>query len=163
MVTMNWGQFAKASPELAALGRERFEARELCMLGTLRAGGWPRISPCELDLVGDELLLGMMWQSPKARDLLRDNRCVLHSCTSNRDGTEGDFKLYGRARDEHDPQIHEAYRAAVRSRIDWEPTGQFHLFAIEVSSAGFVIFSPDSYAIAWDPELGTRRWNQRLE
>jgi pyridoxamine 5'-phosphate oxidase-like protein len=163
MVAMNWAQFAKASPELAALGRQRFEARELCMLGTLRANGWPRISPCELDFVAEELLLGMMWQSPKARDLLRDDRCVLHSCTSNKDGTEGDFKLYGRARDEHDRAVHDAYRAAVRKRIDWEPTGSFHLFAIEVDSAGFVVFSPESYAMAWDPARGTRRWNQRLE
>jgi hypothetical protein len=88
------------------------------MLGTLRRNGWPRISPCELDLVGDELLLGMRWQSPKARDLLRDDRCVLHNCTSHRDGTEGDFKLYGRARDEQDPALHEANRGAVRARLD---------------------------------------------
>jgi hypothetical protein len=163
MRAMNWGAFAAASPELAALGRERFERRELCMLGTLRPNGWPRISPCELDLVGDELLLGMMWQSPKARDLLRDDRCVVHSCTSDRNGTEGDFKLYGRARDEHDPSVRDAYRAAVRARIDWEPTDPFHLFAIAVESAGFVIFSPESYAMAWDATRGTRRWNQRLE
>ena len=133
------------------------------MLGTLRLGGWPRISPCELDFVGDELLLGMMWESRKARDLLRDARCVLHSCVCNRDGTEGDFKLYGRARDEHDPAIHRAYRAAVRARIDWEPSGPFHLFAIEVESAGFVIYAPERYGMAWDPARGTRRWEQRLE
>lgn len=133
------------------------------MLGTLRRNGWPRISPCELDLVAEELLLGMMWQSPKARDLLRDDRCVLHSATSSREGTEGDFKLYGRARDVHDPQLRDAYRAAVRARIDWEPTGPFHLFAIEVESAGFVIFSPERYGMAWDPARGTRRWEQRLE
>jgi Pyridoxamine 5'-phosphate oxidase len=160
---VNWAAFEQASPRLAALGRERFEDRELCMLGTLRANGWPRISPCELDFVGGELLLGMMWQSPKARDLLRDDRCVLHSCTSDRNGAEGDFKLYGRARDQQDATIRDAYRAAVRARIDWEPTGPFHLFAIEVESVGFVIFAPDRYAMSWDPARGTRRWDQRLE
>ena len=90
------------------------------MLGTLRPTGWPRISPCELDLVDGELLLGMMWQSPKARDLLRDDRCVLHSCTSDRAGSEGDFKLYGRARDVEDPATRDAYRKAVKARIDWD-------------------------------------------
>jgi hypothetical protein len=160
---VNWGEFASVAPELAALGRERFEGRELCMVGTLRRNGWPRISPCELDFVGDELLLGMMWQSPKARDLLRDDRCVLHSATSTREGTEGDFKLYGRARDERDPGLHEAYRAAVRARIDWEPSGPFHLFAIEVESAGFVIFGSEMYAMVWEPEKGTRRRDQRRE
>lgn len=160
---MNWGEFSRASPELAALGWERFARHELCMLGTIRRGGDPRISPCELDLVGEELMLGMMWQSPKARDLLADNRCVLHSCTSSRMGTEGDFKLYGRARDIQEEHTREAYRAAVRARIDWEPTGDFHLFAIEVESAGFVVFGQDRYGMAWDPDRGTRRWKQREE
>jgi hypothetical protein len=160
---VNWAEFARASPELAALGRERFERRELCMLGTLRRAGWPRISPCELDFVDEDLLLGMMWQSPKARDLLRDARCVLHSCVCNRDGTEGDFKLYGRGREERDPETHKAYRDAIRARIDWEPGGPFHLFAIDIESVGFVIFSPERYGMAWDPAGGTRRWEQRLE
>ena len=161
---MNWHQFAEASPELAALGRERFEGRELCMLGTLRANGWPRISPCELDFVDGELLLGMMWQSPKARDLLRDDRCVLHSCTSDRLGNEGDFKLYCRARDLQDSGTRAAYRTAVRARIDWEPSDPFHLFAVDIQSAGFVTFTNDApYGMAWDPDRGTRRWTQRLE
>jgi hypothetical protein len=161
---MNWDEFAKASPELAALGRERFEGRELCMLGTLRANDWPRISPCELDFVGGELLLGMMWQSPKARDLLRDDRCVLHSCTSDRLGDEGDFKLYCRARDLQDPATRAAYRKAVRARIDWEPSDPFHLFAVDIQSAGFVTFTNDEpYGMAWDLDRGTRRWTQRLE
>ena len=160
---MDWGSFAQASPELAALGRERFERQELCMLGTLRPNGWPRISPCELDFVDGELLMGMMWQSPKARDLLRDHRCVLHSCTTDRNGGEGDFKLYGHARDVQEASVRDAYRAALRARIDWEPTGPFHLFAVDVMSAGFLMFGDDRYGLAWDPQRGTRRWKQRAE
>ena len=160
---MNWKSFANASPELAALGRERFERQQLCMVGTIRRNGWPRISPCELDFTGDELMLGMMWQSPKARDLLRDPRCVLHSCTSDRLGTEGDFKLYGQARDLQDTAARDAYRAAIRARIDWEPEGSFHLFAIDVDSAGYVVFGEQRSALAWDQSGGTRRRSQRLE
>lgn len=160
---MNWEAFAAASPDLAALGKERFQRQELCMLGTLRLGGWPRISPCELDFVQDELLLGMMWKSPKALDLLRDDRCVLHSCTANRMGTEGDFKLYGRARGQEDESVRAAYRAAIRARIDWEPPGPFHLFSVDIESAAFLIFGQDAYGMAWDPAAGTRRWEQRLE
>jgi hypothetical protein len=160
---MNWESFATASPELAALGRERFERQQLCMMGTIRPNGWPRISPCELDFVGDELMLGMMWQSPKARDLLRDPRCVLHTCTSDRLGTEGDFKLYGRARDVRDSTTRDAYRVAIRARIDWEPQDPFHLFAIDVESAGYVVFGEQRFALAWDPSEGTRRRPQRLE
>jgi hypothetical protein len=39
----------------------------------------------------------MMWQSRKALDLLRDPRCVVHSTVTDRAGTEGDVKVYGRA------------------------------------------------------------------
>ena len=44
-----------------------------------------------------QLALGMMWRSMKALDLLRDPRCVVHSVVSDKDGTEGEFKVYGRA------------------------------------------------------------------
>jgi hypothetical protein len=163
LTIMNWAAFAQATPELAARGWERFERHELCMLGTIRRNGWPRISPCELDRVGDELMLGMMWRSPKALDLLRDDRCVLHSCTSDRNGTEGDFKLYGRARELTDEANRDAYRAAIRARIDWEPSGPFHLFSIEIESAAFVIFGADRVQLIWDPQNGTRRSPQREE
>jgi hypothetical protein len=160
---VRWDDFAAAAPELAALGRERFEAQELCMLGTLRRDGSPRISPCELDFAEGELMLGMMWQSPKARDLLRDQRCVLHSATSQRTGAQGDFKLYGRARDVQEPALRHAYRAAVKARIDWEPTGAFHLFAIDATSAGYVVFGEHAFGMAWDPDHGLRCWQQRAE
>jgi hypothetical protein len=157
---MRWEEFAAACPELAQLGEERFRARELCLLGTLRRNGYPRISPCEPDFVDGELMLGMMWRSPKALDLRRDPRCVLHSVVSNRSGEEGDFKLYGRAAEVHDPERREAYRATIKARIDWEPDEpHFHVFAIDVESSGFIIFGKERYGLAWDPAQGLRRWS----
>ena len=94
---MNWRDFREAAPELVSLGEERFERTGLCLVGTLTAGGYPRISPIEPFIVGGELLLGMMWQSKKALDMERDPRIVVHSTVSDREGTEGDFKLHGRA------------------------------------------------------------------
>ena len=156
---MTWEEFALACPDLAALGEERFKRLALCMVGTLRRNGYPRISPCETDFTAGQLFLGMMWQSPKALDLLRDPRCVLHSCTSDRAGTEGDFKLYGRAVDIDDPELRSAYRAAVRARIDWEPDEpDYHLFAIDVESAGYVVFGRERFGLAWDAVRGLRRW-----
>jgi hypothetical protein len=156
---VRWKEFAEACGEVAALGEERLRRQELCMLGTLRKNGYPRISPCEVDFVDGELMLGMMWQSPKARDLLRDPRCIVHSATTNRMGTEGDFKLYGQAVDIRDPELRAAYRAAIKARIDWEPDEpSYHLFAIDVESAGFLIFGEERYGLAWDPERGLRRW-----
>jgi len=160
---MRWDEFVAAAPELAALGEERLRERELCLVGTLRRNGWPRITPVEPDFVDGQLMLGMMWRSPKALDLLRDPRCVVHSVVSRRDGDEGDFKLYGRAVQIDDPDVRARYRATIKARIDWEPEEpNYHLFAIDVDSAGFVTFSPDNrYGLAWDPERGLRRWEQR--
>ena len=76
---MDWEEFKRADPELAALGEERIEATGLVLLGTLRKNGFPRISPVEPLLTMGRLYLGMMWQSRKALDLLRDPRCTVHS------------------------------------------------------------------------------------
>jgi hypothetical protein len=118
---MRWDEFADACPEIADPAAQRFRAQELCMLGTLRADGSPRISPCELDFTAGHLILGMMWQSRKALDLLRDPRCVLHTCTTDRMGTEGDAKIYARAVDVQDPELRTTYRETVKERIDWAP------------------------------------------
>jgi hypothetical protein len=156
---MRWDEFAEACPELARLGEERLRARELCLLGTLRLSGYPRISPVEPEFVDGELMLGMMWRSPKALDLLRDPRCVIHSVVSDRSGSEGDFKLYGRAVDVLEPGARARYRAAVKARIDWEPAEpKYHCFAVDVESAGFVIFGGERYGLAWSPGGELRRW-----
>lgn len=156
---MRWDEFAQACPELAQLGEERLRAKELCLVGTLRKNGWPRISPVEPDFVDGELMLGMMWQSPKALDLQRDPRLVVHSVVSNRDGKEGDFKLYGRAAPAEEPERRARYRATIKARIDWEPAEpNYHLFAVDVDSAGFVTFAEPRFGLAWDPRRGLRRW-----
>jgi hypothetical protein len=155
--SIRWEAFAEASPEIARRAEERFRRQELCMLGTLRADGSPRISPCELDFCEGQLILGMMWQSRKALDLLRDPRCVLHSCTTDRMGTEGDAKISALAKDVRDPDLRKAYRDAVKARIDWAPEEpSFHAFAIEVVSAAFITFAEPRLVMVWDPARGTR-------
>ena len=71
---MHWNEFATAAPELARLGEERFEKWGLCLVGTIRKDGSPRISPVEPLITGGKLYLGMMWRSKKALDLIRDSR-----------------------------------------------------------------------------------------
>jgi predicted pyridoxine 5'-phosphate oxidase superfamily flavin-nucleotide-binding protein len=154
---MRWEEFAVACPEIADRADERFRMQELCMLGTLRADGSPRISPCELEWAEGHLILGMMWQSRKARDLLRDPRCVLHTCTTDQMGTEGDAKIYARAMNIEDPDLRQAYRVSVKARIDWAPEEpNFHAFSVDVVSAGFITFAEPKTVIAWDPDRGTR-------
>jgi pyridoxamine 5'-phosphate oxidase-like protein len=160
---VRWDEFAAAVPELAALGEERLRERELCLVGTIRRNGWPRISPVEPEFVDGELMLGMMWRSPKALDLLRDPRLVVHSVVSTRLGNEGDFKLYGRAMTVEEGVRRTRYRATVRARIGWAPEEpNYHVFAVDVDSAGFVTFAEGNrYGLAWNPDGGLRRWEQR--
>lgn len=155
---MRWDAFAAACPELAAAGEERLRKHELCLVGSLRRDGSPRISPVEPDFVDGQLLLGMIWQSMKARDLLRDPRCVIHSCTCDRHGTDGDFKLYGTATDVQDPSLRKLYRETIYERIGWAPEEpNYHLFAIEIDSAAFVRFGEtEQVVMSWDPERGLR-------
>ncbi len=155
---MNWSGLRAAAPDLARLAEERFAKDQLVMLGTLRADGGPRISPCEVDFAAGELFLGMMWRSKKALDLLRDPRIVVHSVTSNREGTDGDIKLYGRVREINDPSTRRVFRDAITGRIDWAPEEpEYHLFALDIDSAGYVVFGDDGYALTWDPVRGLRR------
>ena len=86
---MRWSEFATEAPDLAALGRERFARAGIMLVGTIRKDGTPRISPVEHYEVEGHLMLGMMWQSFKARDLLRDPRCLVHSVVTSRAGDRG--------------------------------------------------------------------------
>ena len=135
-----WGEFAAADPELASLGEAQFARTGLALVGTLRRDGWPRISPVEPFIANGQLYLGMMWRSVKALDLLRDPRCVVHSTVSNRDGTEGEFKVYGRAVEVTDPEelrrFSDAVYAAIGLRIE-DMEGQGHCFAIAIESVVF--------------------------
>ena len=137
-MTASWQQFAAQAPELAALGEAQFARTGLALVGTLRRDGWPRISPVEPLITGGQLYLGMMWRSVKALDLLRDSRCVVHSTVSNRDGTEGEFKVYGRAVEVNDPEERRRFGDAVFAAIGFRPEEpEFHCFAISIESVVF--------------------------
>ena len=94
---MRWAAFAESAPELAALGRAGFGEQNLCLIGTLRADGWPRLSANEVYVVDGELLLGMMRDSRKSKDLERDPRITVMTPQCDREAKRGDFKAYGRA------------------------------------------------------------------
>jgi hypothetical protein len=155
---VRWDEFERACPELAGLARDRFVRDQLVMVGTIRRNGSPRVSPNECDLAAGRLFVSMMWRSKKALDLLRDPRMVVHSVTSNTDGTDGDVKIYGRAVDEREPEVREAFRAAIGARIDWAPDEpEYHCFSVDVRSAAYVRFGDAAQALAWDEQRGLRR------
>lgn len=144
---MKWHEFESDTPELAKLVLARFASTELVMLGTLRKNGWPRISPIEYTTYDGELMLGGMWQSKKLLDLLRDPRCVLHSTTSNKDGQEGDAKLYGTAT-ALAPHREEGYWQHIFDTTGWRAQGPAHVFTVDITSAAYVTFDAE----------GTMRW-----
>lgn len=154
---MRWDAFERACPAIATLARGRFAGDELAIVGTIRRDGSPRISLNEPDFAAGRLFVSMMWRSRKALDLLRDPRIAVHSVTGNKEGTDGDVKLYGSVVDESDPEVRAAFREAIRVRTGWAPDEpNYHCFSVDVASAGYIRFG-DAEVLAWDPDRGLRR------
>ena len=142
-----WDEFRAADPDFAARCEERVDGVGLVLVGTLRRSGWPRISPVEPLITGGSLYLGMMWQSKKALDLLSDPRCVVHSIVTDKGGSEGDVKIYGRAVNIVDPGERERYGAALQARIGWQPEGDYHLFSVDIDEVGFFRVVGDGHEV----------------
>ena len=137
-----WMEFNDSAPELAQLAKERFDSTELVMLGTLRKDGWPRVTPIEFTIFEGDFVIGGMWQSKKMLDLLRDDRCAIHSTTSDKNGQQGDAKLYGRAVPMAEARL-EPYWQHIFALIGWRPDGPAHVFTIDIESAAYVKFDGD--------------------
>lgn len=77
----SWHDFVVAEPQMADAVRAAFAVRKHCTLATLRADGAPRISGTEVQFTDTDVCLGMMPDSMKAKDVLRDPRVAVHSPT----------------------------------------------------------------------------------
>jgi hypothetical protein len=140
---MSWSRFAAEVPELARLCRSRLEKPGVALLGTLRRDGSPRIDPVEPHFAGDELVLGVMRHTAKARALRRDPRCVLHSTVGGPNTGETDVKLSGHV----DPSIARAGWWAER------PAEEVEICAFQIEEAT---------AVEWDlaaSRMTIRRWS----
>jgi Pyridoxamine 5'-phosphate oxidase len=162
---MHWTEFEFAAPRLARFARERFEKDQVLLLGTIRRDGSPRISPVEPDFANGRLYLGMIWQSYKALDLLRDPRCSAHGLIRDRMATGGEIKLHGRAVEILEPDERTLYRQAIYRRINWMPEEpRFHLFAFEVISAGRFIYEEDArIVIRWREGAAERKYRDYMD
>ncbi|NJD29864.1 MAG: pyridoxamine 5'-phosphate oxidase family protein [Chloroflexi bacterium] len=154
---MRWADFAESAPELADLGLAGFREANLCLLGTLRADGWPRISPCEIYFVDGELMLGMMPRSTKVRDLQRDPRLTVMTPQCDREAKRGDFKLYGRVVEVTDPDARESYGQTIFEAIGWRPDEPFPLYAVDIESASYIAFAANRRLLRWSPDRGIER------
>src|SRR5439155_583839 len=48
----------------------------------------------------------------------------------------------------------EAYADATAARIDWRPTEPYHLFCVDIESAGFISFGTDRRLMRWSAASG---------
>jgi hypothetical protein len=148
---MTWAEFEQAAPYLAGATRGRLESTRIALLGTIRADGSPRISPVEPYFTSAALLFGAMAQSAKARDLVRDPRCVLHSAISEPDAGETEFKLYGTAS--------ETAERNARADAWWHshPREAAHVFAFSIETAVSVAWALERGELTvtrWSPQRG---------
>lgn len=145
---MSWRALEAGAPDLAREGRARFERTHVAMLGTIRRDGSPRISPIEPQFLGGALVFGVM-PSPKWDDLMRDPRCALHSSVSDVEGSEGEFKVYGRAVRTDDSSIVRAHDAWWAS----QPRERFEVFTVQIDEAVLVTWNADQ------DRMTTARWS----
>ncbi len=105
----SWAEFARAEPEMAAVGAALLETHHLAYLATVRADGAPRVHPVAPFLIDGRLFVATPPSSPKARDQQRDPRYVLHMLPGKDDD---EFRVRGRAR----LVIEDAERAMILER-----------------------------------------------
>jgi general stress protein 26 len=155
----------RATPDLSAAVQRRFDAHRHKTLATLRADGSPRISGVEASFRDGELWLGMMPDSRKAKDLLRDPRLALHSSTADPEMTDGDAKLSGRADEITDRETFEWFVEQEREDKGQEPPEPFHLFTVAIEEIVLTTLGgdpPDHLVIeTWRERRGTTRVERR--
>jgi hypothetical protein len=150
---VQWEDLARQVPRLASVAHDRLIAPGVLLIVTIRRDGAPRVSPVEPLVHDGDLWLSMMWQSRKARDLLRDDRILVHSITTTRDGDEGEVKVRGRAIPIDDPVTRAGYCEAV-AVLGWRPEEPyFHLFRVDIADVTFIRYGPtgDQHVARWPP------------
>lgn len=90
-----WEQFEEQTPQVAERVRLRLESHLHAVLATLRRDGSPRLSGMEAPIRDGHLWLGMMPDSLKAADLLRDPRFSLYSSPDSEELPLGDARIDG--------------------------------------------------------------------
>ncbi|HEY6310264.1 MAG TPA: pyridoxamine 5'-phosphate oxidase family protein [Streptosporangiaceae bacterium] len=156
----SWQDLEQGAPRIARPGRARLDQARVVLLGTLRRDGSPRISPVEPYFARGQLMFGAMAWSGKARDLLRDPRCVMHSPISAPDAGEAELKVYGLVALADDP-LRQACRDAWWLR---EPRAAAEVFVLDVTEAVLIEWDLKRGRMAtmhWTPGRGLREQARR--
>lgn len=128
MTSNSWADFRTAEPDFADTARQRFQQYKHHVLATLRKDGSPRVSGLEVEFRLGEPFLGMMPNSRKALDLLRDPRFAVQANPGpDAEMADGDVRISGRAVEVADPAV------LARFIDEVKPPEPFHLFRIELT------------------------------
>ncbi|WP_329017260.1 pyridoxamine 5'-phosphate oxidase family protein [Streptomyces sp. NBC_00690] len=154
-VGSSWADFQHAEPDFAQTVQARFARHRHHVLATLRKDGSPRVTGLEVIFREGQLWLGMMPDSLKARDLVRDPRLALHANPGTDDSMDGgDVKLSGRAVEITDPEELARFAEAIEHPLP------FHLFRVELADVVRTSVEGDEMVLrSWRPgeELTVRR------
>jgi len=122
---VTWKEFTEEAPRISEIFVRRHAATgNLCMLATLRADGYPRISPIEPRILDDELVVVGMPNTTKFHDLDRDPRFCLHTATVDPHVGEGDVKLWAQVKNLQDAAFHERFAQELFDQIGLDLRGQ---------------------------------------
>ncbi len=150
-----WQEFADEAPGIAEIFVRRHAATgNLCMLGTLRADGYPRISPVEPRIFEDQLVVVGMPNTTKFDDLGRDPRFCLHTATVDTYVSEGDVKLWAEAHNHQDKWLHRRFADDLFAESGFDLRGEeFDPFYVaDITGASSVELIDNRLVIAiWKP------------
>jgi hypothetical protein len=155
-----WKEFAQAAPHVAEMFvRRHAAAGNLCMLGTLRSDGFPRISPIEPRIFEGQLVIAGMPDTTKFNDLARDPRFCLHTATVDTHVKDGDVKLFGTVTNLQDKELHQRFAQQLFDDIGFDLRGQqfdqFYVADITVGSSVEVVDGHMDVTI-WKPGEAAR-------
>jgi hypothetical protein len=149
----SWHEIEADSPEFAKQVRALFQAGTNKTLATLRHDGSPRISGTELEFRDGDVVLGMMPQSRKLHDVLRDPRVAIHSPTleppkDDPSAWPGDAKFSG------------TLRSIVLPDEDTYPESSN--FALEITEVVWTYVEGDNLIVeSWHPVRGWTRFSRK--
>ncbi len=155
-----WQQFSEESLRIGEVFVRRHSATgNLCLLATLRADGYPRISPMEPGILEGHLILVGMPNTLKFRDLARDPRFCLHTATVDPYVGEGDVKLWGEVRNEQDKDLHARFADHLFTETGMDLRGQVFdpFYVADLTGGSSVQFAEGQLTVTiWKPGQGER-------
>lgn len=131
-----WHALDEQAPSLAQLGRDLLLSRLPAYLATVRRGGPPRVHPVTPVLTDSGLYVFTEPSSPKARDLLVRGHYALHSGVVDASGGDGEFAVFGSARQVREP----AERRDAATAASYEPADHYLLFELLIREATSVVY-----------------------